>query len=192
MRALFVSLVPRDRQTGDPSIAAEREDRRNEQINAPRVRVVGVEGEMIGVMMTRDAIARAEELGVDLVEVSPNADPPVCKLMDYGKYVYQKDKAQHAAKRKQKQIQVKEVKFRPTTEDGDYQTKLRNMTRFLEEGDKVKVTIRYRGRELAHQELGQRLMDRIRNELGEMIVVEQHPRLEGKQAVMVIAAKKKT
>jgi len=192
MRALFVSLVPRDRQTGDSSIAAEREDRRNEQINAPRVRVVGVEGEMIGVMMTRDAIARAEELGVDLVEVSPNADPPVCKLMDYGKYVYQKDKAQHAAKRKQKQIQVKEVKFRPTTEDGDYQTKLRNMTRFLEEGDKVKVTIRYRGRELAHQELGQRLMDRIRNELGEMIVVEQHPRLEGKQAVMVIAAKKKT
>ncbi len=192
MRALFVSLVQRDGQTGDSSIAAEREDRRNEQINAPRVRVVGVEGEMIGVMMTRDAIARAEELGVDLVEVSPNADPPVCKLMDYGKYIYQKDKAQHAAKRKQKQIQVKEVKFRPTTEDGDYQTKLRNMTRFLEEGDKVKVTIRYRGRELAHQELGQRLMDRIRNELGEAIVVEQHPRLEGKQAVMVIAAKKKT
>ena len=142
-------------------------------------------------MLTRDAIARAEELGLDLVEVSPNADPPVCKIMDYGKYLYQKDKAQHAAKRKQKQIQVKEIKFRPTTEDGDYQTKLRAANRFLEEGDKVKVTVRYRGREMAHQDLGTKLMDRIRKELEEVTVVEQFPKLEGRQAVMVLAPKKR-
>lgn len=142
-------------------------------------------------MLTRDAIVRAEESGLDLVEISPNAEPPVCKIMDYGKYLYQKDKQQHAAKRKQKQIQVKEIKFRPTTEDGDYQTKMRAASRFIEEGDKVKVTIRYRGRELAHQELGQRLMDRIRTELEELIVVEQYPKMEGRQAVMVLAPKKR-
>lgn len=142
-------------------------------------------------MMTRDAIARAEELGLDLVEISPTADPPVAKIMDYGKYLYQKDKAQHAAKRKQKQIQVKEVKFRPTTEEADYKTKLRNAQRFIEEGDKVKVTIRYRGREMAHQELGMRLMERIRGDLEELVTVEQHPKMEGRQAVMVLAAKKR-
>ncbi len=175
---------------GDCSIAQEREDRRNEQITAGRVRVIGADGEMIGIMMTRDAIAKAADAELDLVEVSPNADPPVCKIMDYGKYLYQKDKAQHAAKRKQKQIEVKEVKFRPTTEEADYQTKLRNMTRFLEEGDKVKVTIRYRGREMAHQELGMKVMDRVKADLVELAVVEQHPKMEGRQAVMVLGAKK--
>jgi len=141
-------------------------------------------------MLTRDAIARAEELGIDLVEVSPNAEPPVCKIMDYGKYVYQKDKAQHAAKRKQKQIQVKEIKFRPTTEVGDYNTKLRAATEFIEEGDKVKVTVRYRGREMAHQELGMALMDRVRKDLEEIALVEQYPKMEGRQAVMVLSARK--
>ena len=142
-------------------------------------------------MLTRDAIARAEELSMDLVEVSPNAEPPVCKIMDYGKYVYQKDKAQHAAKKKQKQIQVKEIKFRPTTEKGDYETKLRFMHEFIEEGDKVKVTVRYRGREMAHQELGMALMDRVRKDLEEVALVEQYPKMEGRQAVMVLSGKKR-
>ncbi len=142
-------------------------------------------------MLTRDALARAEEAGLDLVEVSPNADPPVCKIMDYGKFAYQRDKATHAAKKKQKQVQVKEIKFRPTTEAADYQTKLRAAERFIEEGDKVKVTIRYRGREMAHQDLGQRLMERVREDLGENITVEQYPRMEGRQAVMVLAPKKR-
>jgi translation initiation factor IF-3 len=142
-------------------------------------------------MLTRDAIAKAEADGLDLVEVSPNAEPPVCKIMDYGKYLYAKDKAAHAAKRKQKQIQVKEVKFRPTTEEGDYQTKLRNITRFLEEGDKVKVTIRFRGREMAHAELGLEVMNRLKTELDELALVEQHPKMEGRQSVMVISPRKR-
>ena len=142
-------------------------------------------------MLTRDAIARAEELGMDLVEVSPNADPPVCKIMDYGKYIYQKDKAQHAAKKKQKQIQVKEIKFRPTTEAADYDTKMRAAMRFIEEGDKVKVTVRYRGREMAHQDIGMQLMDRVKGDLDAIAVVEQYPKMEGRQAVMVLSAKKR-
>lgn len=142
-------------------------------------------------MLTRDAIARAEELGMDLVEVSPNADPPVCKIMDYGKYIYQKDKAQHAAKKKQKQIQVKEIKFRPGTEAADYETKMRSAMRFIEEGDKVKVTVRYRGREMAHQDLGMQLMDRVRGDLDAIAVVEQYPKMEGRQAVMVLSGKKR-
>lgn len=133
----------------------------------------------------------AEEAGLDLVEISPNAEPPVCKVMDYGKFLYQRDKAQHAAKRKQKQIQVKEIKFRPTTDDNDYLTKLRSAQRFLEEGDKVKVTVRFRGREMAHQELGSQVMERIRSDLGDQITVEQFPKMEGRQAVMVIAPKKR-
>lgn len=142
-------------------------------------------------MLTRDAIAKAEADGLDLVEVSPNAEPPVCKIMDYGKYLYAKDKAAHAAKRKQKQIQVKEVKFRPATEEADYQTKLRNITRFLEEGDKVKVTIRFRGREMAHSELGMEVMNRLKTELNELVLIEQHPKMEGRQSVMVIAPRKR-
>lgn len=142
-------------------------------------------------MLTRDAIAKAEVDGLDLVEVSPNAEPPVCKIMDYGKYLYSKDKAAHAAKRKQKQIQVKEVKFRPATEEGDYQTKLRNITRFLEEGDKVKITIRFRGREMAHAELGFEVMNRLKTELDELALVEQQPKMEGRQSVMVISPRKR-
>lgn len=178
-------------KTGESSIAQEKEDRRNEQITAPRVRVIGADGSQVGILPTREALAQAEELGLDLVEISPNAEPPVCKVMDYGKFLYQRDKAQHAAKRKQKQIQVKEVKFRPTTDDADYQTKVRNAQRFIEEGDKVKITVRYRGREMAHQELGIQLMERVKGDLGEMVAVEQFPKMEGRQAVMVLAPKKR-
>jgi translation initiation factor IF-3 len=172
-------------------ITQEREDRKNDQINVPRVRVIGADGQQIGVMMTRDAVAKAEELGLDLVEVSPNAEPPVCKIMDYGKYIYQKDKAAQQARKKQKQIQVKEIKFRPTTEEADYQTKLRALKGFLEEGDKIKVTVRFRGREMQHQELGARLMDRVKADLEALAVIEQHPRLEMRQSVMVMAPRKK-
>lgn len=142
-------------------------------------------------MLTRDAIAKAEGEGLDLVEVSPNADPPVCKIMDYGKYIYQKDKSQQAARKKQKQIQVKEVKFRPTTEEADYQTKLRALLRFLEEGDKIKITLRYKGREMAHQELGFQLIDRIKADLEEVALIEQSPKMEGRQAIMVMAPRKR-
>ncbi len=142
-------------------------------------------------MMTRDAIAKAEELGMDLVEVSPNAEPPVCKIMDYGKYIYQKDKALQQARKKQKQIQVKEIKFRPGTDEGDYQIKLRNLIRFLTEGDKTKITLRFRGREMAHQELGVALLKRVEADLLLYGQVEQWPRLEGRQMVMVLAPKKK-
>lgn len=153
--------------------------------------MIAADGEQVGIMLTRDAIAKAEADGLDLVEVSPNAEPPVCKIMDYGKYLYAKDKAAHAAKRKQKQIQVKEVKFRPATEEADYQTKLRNITRFLEEGDKVKVTIRFRGREMAHAELGFEVMNRLKTELDELAVVEQQPKMEGRQSIMVISPRKR-
>ncbi len=142
-------------------------------------------------MMTRDALAKAGEAELDLVEVSPNADPPVCKIMDYGKYIYQKDKAQQAARKKQKLIQVKEVKFRPNTDDGDYNTKMRAVTRFLEEGDKVKITVRFRGREMAHPEIGRDLHERVKEEIGELGQVEQFPKLEGRQMIMVIAPKKR-
>ena len=141
-------------------------------------------------MLTRNAVAKAEGEGLDLVEVSPNADPPVCKIMDYGKYIYQKDKSQQAARKKQKQIQVKEVKFRPTTEEADYQTKLRALLRFLEEGDKIKITLRYKGREMAHQELGFALIDRIKADLDQFALIEQSPKLEGRQAVMVMSPRK--
>jgi translation initiation factor IF-3 len=175
----------------DCPISAERQDRRNEEITVPRVRVIAADGTQIGIMLTRDAIARAEAEGLDLVEVSPNAEPPVCKIMDYGKFVYQRDKAQQAARKKQRQIQVKEIKFRPTTEEADYQTKLRALMRFLEEGDKIKVTLRYKGRELAHQELGFQLIDRIKSDLEGLAQIEQAPKLEGRQAVMVMAPKKR-
>ena len=152
--------------------------------------MIGSDGSQVGVMLTRNAVAKAEGEGLDLVEVSPNADPPVCKIMDYGKYIYQKDKSQQAARKKQKQIQVKEVKFRPTTEEADYQTKLRALTRFLEEGDKVKITLRYKGREMAHQELGFQLIDRIKADLEQVALVEQSPKMEGRQAIMVMSPRK--
>ena len=133
----------------------------------------------------------AEEAELDLVEIAPQAQPPVCRLMDYGKFKYQEQKRQHEARAKQKIIQVKEVKFRPGTDEGDYQVKLRNLKRFLDEGDKAKVTLRFRGREMAHQEFGTRLLERVRNDLEEIATVEQMPRLEGRQMVMVVAPRKK-
>jgi translation initiation factor IF-3 len=133
----------------------------------------------------------AYEADMDLVEVAPDSSPPVCRIMDYGKYLFEENKKRHAAKKKQKQIQIKEVKFRPGTEEGDYQVKLRNLTRFLSNGDKAKVTLRFRGREMAHQELGLQLLKRVEGDLAEIGTVEQYPRLEGRQMVMVIAPKKK-
>jgi translation initiation factor IF-3 len=188
--AFWAALLGRSRPE-DLSIAAEREDRRNEEITAPRIRVIADDGSQVGVLTRMEALAKAEAAGLDLVEISPNAEPPVCKIMDYGKYLYQKDKALQAARKKQKQIQVKEVKFRPTTEEADYQTKLRNLTRFLDEGDKIKVTVRYRGREMQHQELGLKLLERVRDELDPLAVVEQMPRLEMRQMVMVMSPKKR-
>lgn len=132
----------------------------------------------------------ADEAGEDLVEIAPQAEPPVCRIMDYGKYLFEENKKRQAAKKKQKQVQIKEVKFRPGTEEGDYQVKLRNLVRFLTEGDKTKVSLRFRGRELAHQELGLKLLERVRNDLEEYGVVEQHPKREGRQMVMVLAPKK--
>ncbi|MGH8371161.1 MAG: translation initiation factor IF-3, partial [Gammaproteobacteria bacterium] len=143
------------------------------------------------ILYTREAIQQAEDAGLDLVEVSPTAEPPVCRIMDFGKYLFEQNKKQQSARKKQKQIQVKEVKFRPTTDEGDYQIKLRNLTRFLSEGDKAKVTIRFRGREMLHQELGAELIDRIKNDLGELALVEQYPKLEGRQLIMVVSPKKK-
>ncbi len=152
---------------------------------------MGAENEPLGIVSLREAMRMAEEAEVDLVEIAPQASPPVCRLMDYGKFKYQEQKRQHDARLKQKVIQVKEVKFRPGTDEGDYAVKLRNLRRFLEEGDKAKVTLRFRGREMAHQEFGVRLLDRVRNDLEELAVVEQMPRLEGRQMIMVISPRKK-
>lgn len=157
----------------------------------PEVRLIGVDGEQLGIVNTLEAQRMAEQEDVDLVEIAPNADPPVCRLMDYGKFKYQEQKRQAEARAKQKIIQVKEVKFRPGTDEGDYQVKLRNLKRFLDEGDKAKVTLRFRGREMAHQELGMRVLERVRDDLLEMAVVEAMPKLEGRQMVMVLAPKKK-
>lgn len=151
--------------------------------------MISNDGQQIGIVSINDALRRAEEAGLDLVEISPNAVPPVCRIMDFGKYQYEESKRKHAAKRKQKQIQIKEVKFRPGTDVGDYQTKLRNLIRFLEEGDKTKITLRFRGRELAHQELGVEMLKRLEIDLKDYGVVEQYPRLEGKQMVMVLNPK---
>jgi len=145
----------------------------------------------LGVMSSREALSLAEEAGLDLVEIAPMARPPVCRIVDFGKFKYQEQKRQHEQRQKQKQVQVKEVKFRPGTDENDYQIKLRNMTRFLEEEDKVKVTLRFRGREMAHQDIGMRQIERIRNDLQEMALVEQMPKMEGRQMVMVLTPSKK-
>jgi len=175
----------------DTNIAATKRIRRNEEIDAPQVRVIGADGEQAGVMSFASALEMARGLSLDLVEVSPNADPPVCRILDFGKFLFEQNKKAQSAKRKQKQVHVKEVKFRPGTEEGDYQVKLRNLVRFLENGDKAKVTLRFRGREMAHQELGLRLLNRVKDDLDELGVVEQMPQLEGRQMVMVLAPKKK-
>ena len=146
---------------------------------------------MIGVLSRDEALQQAQEEGLDLVEIQPNADPPVCRIMDYGKYRFDQQKKANAAKRKQKQVEIKEVKFRPVTDSGDYAIKMRKMRGFLEDGDKIKVNIRFRGREMSHQELGRQMLDRIEADLGEDIVIESRPRMEGRQMVMMIAPKKK-
>jgi len=153
--------------------------------------LIGADGEQIGIVPLSEAKRIAYDAGLDLVEISPQADPPVCRIMDYGKFRFEQNKKLQAAKKKQKQIQVKEVKFRPGTGEGDYQIKLRNLVRFLEDGDKAKVTVRFRGREMAHRELGMELLKRVEKDLEEHAVVEQHPKMEGRQMVMVLAPKKK-
>jgi len=172
-------------------IALERSQRINGEITAPQLRLVGEQGEQLGIMAIADALRMAEEQNVDLVEIAPLAVPPVCKLMDYGKFRYREQKKAHEAKLKQKQIQVKEIKFRPGTDDGDYKIKLGKLIQFLEEGDKAKVTLRFRGREMAHQEFGVRLLERVKADLQAVGLVEQFPKLEGRQMVMVLAPKKK-
>ena len=155
------------------------------------MRLIGIEGEPIGIVRVEEAMRLAEENDIDLVEIAPTAKPPVCRLMDYGKFKYRESKKAHEAKLKQKQIQVKEVKFRPGTDEGDYKIKVRNLIRFLTEGDKTKVTLRFRGREMAHQELGVNLLRRVEADLSAVGTVEQWPKLEGRQMVMILAPKKK-
>lgn len=184
----------------DPTIATEyrqprqREERKhrlNREITAPELRITGPDGESLGIMSLSDALRRAGELDVDLVEIAATAVPPVARLMDYGKFKYQEAKKAADAKSKQHIIDIKEIKFRPGTDDGDYNIKMRNIRRFLESGDKCKITLRFRGREIAHQELGMSLLLRIRNELGDLIIVESMPKLEGRQMIMMIAPGKK-
>jgi len=153
--------------------------------------LIGAEGEQVGVVSITEALQTAYDANLDLVEISPNADPPVCKIMDYGKYQFEQNKKLQAAKKKQKQIQIKEIKFRPGTEEGDYQVKLRSLIKFLNEGDKTKITVRFKGRELSHRELGMDLLKRIETDLEEVAAVEQFPKLEGRQMVMVMGPKKK-
>ena len=155
------------------------------------MRLSGVDNEPLGIVTLAEAFRLAEEANVDLVEIAPTAQPPVCRLMDYGKFKYSEQKKAHEAKLKQKIILVKEVKFRPGTDDGDYNVKLRNLTRFLEDGDKTKITLRFRGREMAHQEIGMRVLERLKTDLEEHGQVEQMPKMEGRQMIMVMAPKKK-
>jgi len=173
------------------TIAQDKTQRVNNEITAPEIRLVGLDAEQLGIVALKSALALAEETGVDLVEIAPMAVPPVCRLMDFGKFKYQEAKRAHDAKLKQKQIQVKEIKFRPGTDEGDYKIKLRNLIKFLHEGDKTKITLRFRGREMAHQEFGIRLLERVKADLLEHGVVEQFPKMEGRQLVMVLAPIKK-
>ena len=159
----------------------------NQDINAESIRVVGDDGEMLGVMSVDQALTKAEAIGLDLVEISPNSDPPVCKILDYGKFKYQAQKKANEARKKQKIIEVKEIKMRPSIERHDYDVKMRAINKFLDEGDKVKVTIRFRGREFLHQELGMQMLQRVRDEIEEKAKVEAVPKMEGRQMVMVVA-----
>ncbi|MGD1324032.1 MULTISPECIES: translation initiation factor IF-3 [Pandoraea] len=172
-------------------MATDKSHRINGEITAPEVRLTGVDGEQLGIMKLAEAFRLSEEADVDLVEIAPQAQPPVCRLMDYGKFKYQEQKKAHENKLKQKVVQIKEVKFRPGTDDGDYNVKLRNLKRFLEEGDKTKITLRFRGREMAHQEIGARMLERLKTDLEEFGQPEQMPKMEGRQMIMVIAPKKK-
>ena len=162
----------------------------NEKIIAPEVRVIDQEGEQVGVVSIEEARTISSEVNLDLVEISPNVEPPVCRIMDYGKFRFEESKKLQTAKKKQKQTQVKEIKFRPGTDIGDYNIKLRKLVSFLEDGDRTKVTLRFRGREMAHQELGRDLLKRVEGDLRELGSVEQFPRMEGRQMVMVLAPKR--
>ncbi|XQW91535.1 translation initiation factor IF-3 [Candidiatus Paracoxiella cheracis] len=162
----------------------------NTQIRVPEVRLIDEKGNQVGVVRTQEALSRAEEVGLDLVEISPNVRPPVCRIMNYGKYQFEQSKKRSAQKKKQRLIQVKEVKFRPATDVGDFQVKVRKIRSFLERGDKVKVSLRFRGREMQHRELGLELLDRIKQELGDAVIVEQEPKLEGRQITMVVVPSK--
>lgn len=159
----------------------------NTEIGVPRVRLVDERGNMVGVVPRNEALTMAANAGLDLVEVAPNADPPVCKILDYGKFKYEEQKKKNEARKKQKIIEVKEIKLRPSIDDHDYEVKMRAMNKFIEEGDKVKVTMRFRGRELAHQDIGMNVLIRVRDELDAIAKVEQMPRMEGRQMVMVMA-----
>ncbi len=170
--------------------AKQKLNRKNEEITALEVRLIGADGEQIGVVPLDRALETAKAATLDLVEISPNAEPPVCKIMDHGRFKFEMNKKQHSAKKKQKTVQIKEIKFRPGTEEQDYQVKLRSLVKFLENGDKTKITLRFRGREMAHRELGAKLLERVEEDLSELGVVEQFPKLEGRQMVMVIAPKK--
>ncbi len=172
--------APPQRETG-PRI--------NDRIRSPEIRLIGADGENVGVVTPARAMQMAEEAGLDLVEISPNAEPPVCKIMDFGKFKYEQQKREADARRKQHIIEIKEIKFRPGTDIHDYDVKMRSVMKFLEEGDKVKVTLRFRGRELAHQELGLQLLNRVQTDVGDAGKVESMPRLEGKQMVMMIGPK---
>lgn len=174
----------------EPRIVQGKRVRRNSEITTSEIRVIGPNGEQIGIMPVQEALRSAESSGLDLVEVAPGAEPPVCRIMDYGKFVFEQNKKAQSARRKQKQIQVKEVKFRPGTEEGDYQVKLRNLIKFLSQGDKAKITLRFRGREMVHQEIGAALLKRVQQDLLEHGSVEQQPLMEGRQMVMVISPRK--
>ncbi|MDT8408620.1 MAG: translation initiation factor IF-3 [Wenzhouxiangellaceae bacterium] len=171
-------------------MATDKKTRRNEDITASRVRVVGPDGDQVGIRPLADAIALAQEHSMDLVEIAPQADPPVCRVMDWGKFRFEESKKAQTQKKKQKQIQVKEIKFRPGTDAHDYDVKMRNLRKFIDEGNKVKVTLRFRGREMAHQELGRDLLKRIEADMAGEVTIEQFPRMEGRQMVMMLAPKK--
>ena len=185
-RIVTISTEFRDRRQRE-----ERKHRLNREIMAPDVRLSGPDNEPLGIVSLAEALRMAGEIDVDLVEIAATAVPPVCRLMDYGKFKYQEQKKAAEAKSKQKVIEVKEIKFRPGTDDGDYNIKMRNIKRFLDDGDKCKITLRFRGREITHQEIGMALLQRIRDELADLIVVEQFPKLEGRQMVMMIAPGRK-
>ncbi|WP_130537015.1 translation initiation factor IF-3 [Thiomicrorhabdus indica] len=179
------------RGRGRPQQPEAPKDRINKAITSPEVRLIAADGEQLGIVSIKEAMAAAQDAGLDLVEITAKANPPVCKVMDYGKYLYQQQKKAHEAKKKQKQVQLKEVKFRPGTEEGDYQVKLRNLVKFLEKGDRVKVTIWFRGREITHKELGLKMLERVRDDITEIGTVEQMPKMEGRQMQMMVAPIKK-
>lgn len=179
------------RGRGRPQKPEAPKDRINQAITGTQeVRLIDAEGEQCGVVPIKEALEKANEAGLDLVEMSAKASPPVCKIMDYGKHLYHVQKKAHEAKKKQKQVQVKEVKFRPGTEEGDYQVKMRNLMKFLDNGDRVKVTIWFRGREITHKELGLKMLERVREDIKEVAVVEQMPKMEGRQMQMMVAPAK--